>query len=157
MMCSDVANRNRAYALQRQRPMSLSATISLPTQGDDASDCQAHQLQGFINLASLYRPFDESLISLWNKTRNDCSPSYITALQKQLSDAVPAYLRANEGSNADLQQSQQWLRTMVWQLSIQNNGEEDMPFQYPDLMTLTSQFSQQNMGSQGSSLVCLTL
>ena len=156
---------SRAYALQRHRPLSLQATISLPTEHDDPSDTQSHHLHGFIHLVSLFRPFDEHFVALWNKTRTDCSPTYLAALQKQLTDALPTYLNSTENQAADLRTSQQWLRTMVWQLSIQNgclsSGHDDtsMTFQYPveiarDLVAMTSQFSQQSMEVHGIGLVC---
>lgn len=154
----------RAYALQRHRPLSLQATISLPTAADDPSDTQAHLLDGFIHLVGLYRPFDDSLVALWNKTRSDCTPSYLAALQKQLADMLPTYLNSTENQTADLRISQQWLRTMIWQLSIQNgclssNSEDpSMTFQYPvdisrDLLALTSQFPKHTMEVHGISLV----
>jgi hypothetical protein len=121
-------------------------------------------LHGFIHLVSLFRPFDEHFVALWNKTRSDCSPTYLAALQKQLTDALPSYLNSTENQAADLRTSQQWLRTMVWQLSIQNgclsSGHEDpsMTFQYPveiarDLVSMTSQFSQHSMEVHGIGLV----
>lgn len=154
----------RAYALQRHRPLSLQATITLPTQNDDPSDPQAHHLSGFIHLVNLFRPFDEGFVALWNKTRTDCSPAYLSTLQKQLSDALPTYLDSTENQIADLQTSQQWLRTMVWQLSIQNgclsSGHDDpsLTFQYPvdisrDLISMTSQFSHSSMAVHGIGLV----
>ena len=157
---------DRAYALQRHRPISLQATIALPTEHDDPSDAQAHHLHGYLHLVALFRPFDESFIALWNKTRTDCSPSYLAALQKQLSDALPTYLNSTENQAADLQTSQQWLRTMVWQLSIQNGflssgtGDPSMTFQYPveisrDLISMTAQFSHQSMEVHGIGLVRL--
>jgi hypothetical protein len=155
----------RAYALQRHRPLSLQATISLPTQNDDPSDAQAHHLTGFLHLVNLFRPFDEGFVALWNKTRTDCSPQYLAALQKQLSDALPTYLNSTENQTADLRTSQQWLRTMVWQLSMQNGylssncDDPSMNFQYPvdisrDLVSMTSQFPQQSMEVHGIGLVC---
>ncbi|KAH9212842.1 hypothetical protein DL95DRAFT_426401 [Leptodontidium sp. 2 PMI_412] len=107
----------RAYALQRHRPLSLQATITLPTQQDDPSYTQAVHLNGFIHLVNLFRPFDEG-----------------------------------------------FLRTMVWQLSIQNrclsSGSDDpiMTFQYPvdisrDLIPMTSQFSHQSMEVHGIGLI----
>jgi hypothetical protein len=159
---------NRAYALQRHRPLSLQATITLPTQNDDPSDTQAQHLHGFLHLVNLFRPFDDGFVALWNKTRTDCSPAYLGALQKQLNDALPTYLNSTENQTADLRTSQQWLRTMVWQLSIQNgclsSGHDDpsMTFQYPveiarDLVSMTSQFSQQSMEVHGIGLVCSLL
>ncbi|KAG9247307.1 fungal-specific transcription factor domain-containing protein [Calycina marina] len=155
----------RAYALQRHRPLSLQAMISLPTEHDDPSDTQSHQLGGFINLVGLFRPFDEQFVALWNKTRTDCSASYLEALEKQLSDAVPVYLNSTaENQTADLRASQQWLRTMVWQLSIQNgylsssHGDPNMAFQYSveiacDLVAMTSQFSRESMDVHGIGLI----
>lgn len=154
----------RAYALQRHRPLSLQATITLPQQNDDPSDAQANHLHGFLLLVSLFRPFDDGFVALWNKTRSDCSPTYLAALQKQLTEVLPTYLNTTESQTADLRTSQQWLRTMVWQLSIQNgclsSGSEDpcMTFQYPvdisrDLISMTSQFSHQSMEVHGIGLV----
>lgn len=154
---------HRAYALQRHRPLTLQATITLPTSTEDPTE-PAPPLTGFIHLVSLFRPFDDQFISLWNKARTDCSPSYLAALQQKLTDALPAYLNSTESQAADLRTSQQWLRTMVWQLSIQNgclsSGSENlsMTFQYPidiarDLISMTSQFSSQSMEVHGIGLV----
>lgn len=155
---------HRAYALQRHRPLSLQATINLPTEHDDPTDAQAHHLHGFLHLVNLFRPFDEAFVALWNKTRSDCSPSYLAALQKQLTDALPTYLNSTENQTADLRTSQQWLRTMVWQMSMQNgylsSGCDDptLTFNYPvdisrDLLSMTSQFSHQSMEVHGIGLV----
>ncbi|KAL5330490.1 hypothetical protein ACEPPN_000006 [Leptodophora sp. 'Broadleaf-Isolate-01'] len=74
----------RAYALQRHRPLSLQATITLPTQQDDPSYTQAVHLNGFIHLVNLFRPFDEGFVALWNKTRTDCSPPYLADCRNNL-------------------------------------------------------------------------
>jgi hypothetical protein len=143
--------------------LTLQATITLPTPNEDPTE-PAPPLTGFIHLVSLFRPFDDMFISLWNKTRSDCSPAYLSALQKQLTEALPAYLNSTENQAADLRTSQQWLRTMVWQLSIQNgclssgNDDPSMTFQYPveiarDLVSMTSQFSHQSMEVHGIGLV----
>ncbi|KAI9742818.1 MAG: hypothetical protein M1818_003547 [Claussenomyces sp. TS43310] len=153
----------RAYALQRHRPLTLHATITLPSPQEDPSE-PAAPLNGFIHLVALFRPFDDMFIALWNKARTDCSPSYLSALQKQLTDALPTYLNSTENQNVDLRTSQQWLRTMVWQLSMQNgclsstSDDPSMTFQYPveisrDLIAMTSQFSQQSMEMHGVGLL----
>ncbi|KAG9239272.1 fungal-specific transcription factor domain-containing protein [Amylocarpus encephaloides] len=154
----------RAYAIQRHRPLSLQATIRLPTENDDPSDPQAHHLTGFLDLIKLFKPFDEAFVALWNKTRTDCSPPYLAMLQQQLNDALPAYLGSTENQTADLMTSRQWLKTMVWQLSIQNgclsssHDDPSMTFNYPveiarDLISLTKQFSQQSMEVHGIGLI----
>jgi len=152
----------RAYALQRCRPLTLHATIELPVADDDPADTIA--IQGFIHLVKLYRPFDDTFVGLWNKTRSGCSTAWLAMLQKQLVDALPTYLNCTESQAADLKTSQQWLRTMVWQLSIANgnlsstSADAAMTFQYPieishDLLTATGNLSMHSMELHGIGLV----
>ncbi len=153
----------RAYALQRHRPLSLQATINLPIATDDPTE-QQPPIAGFIHLVNVFRPFDDVFVALWNKTRTDCSPSYLSTLQNQLTESLPAFLQSTESQVAELRVSQQWLRTMVWQLSIQNgclsssHDDPSMTFSYPveisrDLITMTSGFSKQSMEVHGIGLV----
>ena len=125
----------RAYALQRHRPISLHATIELPSPHEDPTEPNA--ITGFLHLINLFRPFDDTFIGLWNKARNDCSTPWRAHLQKQLTAALPARLNVTKSQEADLRTTQQWLRTMVWQLSITNgylsssSSDSSMTFQYP--------------------------
>ena len=155
---------SRAYALQRRRPLTLHATIKLPTLEEDPVDTIA--ISGFIRLVKLYHPFDDTFVGLWNKTRSGCSSAWLAMLQKQLVEALPTYLNSTESQAADLKTSQQWLRTMVWQLSIANGNlsstspDVSMTFQYPidisrDLLAATGSLSQQSMEVHGVGLVRL--
>ena len=74
------------------------------------------------------------------------------------------YLNTTESQAADLRTSQQWLRTMVWQLSIANgclsstSPDAAMTFTYPieiakDLVAVTRQLSQHSMEIHGVGLV----
>ncbi|KAI2467924.1 fungal-specific transcription factor domain-containing protein [Annulohypoxylon bovei var. microspora] len=133
----------RAYALQRGRPLTLQASINLPTVTDDPSDPLAPQLNGYVLLVNLFRPFDDVFLTLWNKTRAESSPSYLSALQKQFSDMIPPYMNVQD---SDQRANQQWLKTATWHLGMQNGSQEQMQMQYPidmsrDLMSMTSQFS----------------
>ncbi|KAL9612850.1 MAG: hypothetical protein Q9167_002582 [Letrouitia subvulpina] len=150
----------RAYALQKHRPLTLHATIGLPTAQGDSSNT----LTGFIHLVNVYRPFDDSFVGLWNKSRQDCSTLWLAHLQKQLTDALPTHLEVTETQEADLRTSQHWLRTMVWQLSITNgylsstSPDSSMTFGYPieiakDLVTDTSRLSQRSMEVHGIGLI----
>lgn len=154
----------RAYALQRHRPLTLQATINQPTLGDDPADPLAHHLNGFILLVNLFRPFDDAFVALWNKGRNDCSASYLSALQKQLNEVLPPYLNVADTQLADLRTNQQWLKTMTWQLSmnsgnLNSNGSDPMmSFQYPiniagDVLSATSSVSQQTLELLGVPLL----
>ena len=150
----------RAYALQKHRPLTLHATIGLPTVDQHVSA----SITGFIHLVNLYRPFDDMFIGLWNKSRSDCTTYFLAHLQQELSNALPDRLDTTESQAADLRTSQQWLRTMVWQLSIMNgylsstSSEACMTFRYPieiakDLVAVTSRLSKQAMEVHGIGLV----
>ncbi|KAK0281653.1 hypothetical protein LTR91_003879 [Friedmanniomyces endolithicus] len=152
----------RAYALQKRRPLTLYATINLPTLEEDPSETV--ELNGFLHLVNLFRPFDDTFVGIWNKAKSGCTTQYLAQLQQQLSDALPVYLNSTESQAVDLRCSQQWLRTMVWQLSISHGflssaaAENAMSFKFPvevarDLVASTSHFSQQSMEVHGIGLI----
>ncbi|EME88375.1 uncharacterized protein MYCFIDRAFT_127068 [Pseudocercospora fijiensis CIRAD86] len=152
----------RAYALQQHKPLTLHATINLPTLDEDPAETV--ELNGFIHLVHLFRPFDDTFVGLWNKARVGCTTEWLARLQQQLTDALPQYLQCTESQAVDLRCSQQWLRTMVWQLSISHGflssaaADNAMSFKYPieisrDLVHSASQFSQQSMEVHGVGLI----
>ncbi|TKA37997.1 hypothetical protein B0A54_10601 [Friedmanniomyces endolithicus] len=104
----------RAYALQKRRPLTLYATINLPTLEEDPSETV--ELNGFLHLVNLFRPFDDTFVGIWNKAKSGCTTQYLAQLQQQLSDALPVYLNSTESQAVDLRCSQQWLRTMPLQI-----------------------------------------
>jgi Fungal specific transcription factor domain len=152
----------RAYALQRHRPLTLHATIELPSTEEDSAETSI--INGFLHMINLFRPFDDTFIGLWNKSRNDCSTAWLAQLQQQLSDALPTTLDSTETQAADIVTSQQWLRTMVWQLSITNgylsstSPDSSMTFKYPieiakDLIADVSHLPQQALEVHGIGLI----
>ena len=152
----------RAYALQRHRPLTLHATIELPNLDEDPGERQV--INGFLHMINLFRPFDDTFIGLWNKARNDCSTAWLAQLQQQLSDALPPKLNSTATQAADIVTSQQWLRTMVWQLSITNgylsstSSNSSMTFKYPieiakDLMADVSMLPQRALEVHGIGLI----
>jgi hypothetical protein len=107
---------------------------------------------------------DETFISLWNKVQTHGNPSWIAQLQGQLTEALPAYLDCTESQAADLRITQQWLRTMMWQLCVSQGlvssvaADNTRTFKYPievsrDLLSMTHQFSQHAMEVHGVGLV----
>ncbi|KAF2719390.1 hypothetical protein K431DRAFT_305265 [Polychaeton citri CBS 116435] len=152
----------RAYALQRHRPLTLHATVNLPTLDEDPSETT--ELNGFVHLVHLFRPFDDTFVGLWNKNRTGANSDWLAQVQQQLSDALPAYLQSTESQAVDLRCSQQWLRTMVWQLAISHGflssaaADNAMSFKFPieisrDLVESASQFSQSAMEVHGIGLI----
>ncbi len=152
----------RAYALQRHHPLTLTDSIAMPTT--DEAPSERLEISGFIYLVNLFRPFDEVFVGLWNKARADCSTEWLAQLQRQLTNALPAVLESTESQAADLRVSQQWLRSMVWQLSTVNGylsmscPESSMTFKYPieiarDLVSMTNQMTHRSMEVHGVGLV----
>lgn len=130
----------RAYALQRHRPLTLQRTISLPFI--DPTSPESNILSGFLDLVSLFQNFDDSFLALWNlSTTKDSSTSptndSLIRLQEILNSALPHVTSRTEIQQADLLISRQWLKTMVWQLCVSKNllssksTSESMSFHYP--------------------------
>lgn len=128
----------RAYALQRHRPLTLRNTLGLPITEAHISD--ADILPGFLDLISLFKHFDIDFIETWN---SDASTASVTTrapflrLQDYLKKALPSVLSYSEMQQADLLISRQWLKVMVWQLCVSrtvlsSTGTDDsMSLQYP--------------------------
>ncbi|KAK3685383.1 fungal-specific transcription factor domain-containing protein [Podospora appendiculata] len=148
----------RAFALQRNRPLTLEASINMPAPNDDPTDPNPHQLRGFIHQVNMFRSFDNVLVPLWNKTRESCLPSYLSALQKQIQDILPPYLNDVQSQLAEIQINQQWLKNTTWQLSVASgNASESGPYPYPvdiarDLLPIVSHLPG-NLGLNGIALV----
>ncbi|KAF2109239.1 hypothetical protein BDV96DRAFT_242575 [Lophiotrema nucula] len=152
----------RTHALHKHRPISLHATIHPPNLDESPSDRQF--TSGFDLLIDLYKPFDDNFFSFWNKVRSQTNSGWIAQIQSQLSEALPAYLECTEIQAVELRITQQWLRTMVWQLCVSQGmvssvaTDSAMTFKYPievsrDLLSMIHQFSQQAMEVHGVGLI----
>lgn len=142
--------------------MTLQNTINPPTVDDDPME--AGRLSGFLHSVNLYRPFDDSFVAMWNKASAGCTVNWLAHLQQQLSEALPTYLDCTEAEVVDLRISQQWLRTMVWQLSMSYGflsstaDENALTFTYPievsrEVIATSKQFSQKAMEVHGIGFV----
>jgi hypothetical protein len=130
----------RAYALQRHRPLTLQRTIDLPTVGPGP---EAKILSGFLDLVSLFQNIDDTFLSLWNLPPTNSAPSpyplpeSLIGLQDILKFSLPDVSDRTEIQQADLLISRQWLKTMVWQLCVSkgllssSSINESMSFRYP--------------------------
>ncbi|EEY23292.1 C6 zinc finger protein [Verticillium alfalfae VaMs.102] len=151
----------RAHAIQRQRPLTLQASIKPPSSADDPTDPQAHQLTSFIMLVKLFHSFDDAFTSSWNKTRSNLPHQHIATLQKQLADMLPTYL-CQDDNLSNLHTNQQWLKSTHWQLSngsMSSHNADGIDWQVPRdlsrdlLMKMASQFPGQGMELLGSGLI----
>jgi hypothetical protein len=106
----------RAYGLQRNRPIRLQETLKLP--GIDPSSQEAEILLGFNDLISLFRPFDSNFITNWNQLTPSTSTdsASLSHLQCLLKYSLPNLSDYSQVQQADLLISRQWLKTVVWKL-----------------------------------------
>lgn len=151
----------RAYAMERHRPLSLHPSIDLPTP---LAPEEEDVITGTIYLISLFRCIDDEFMGLWNKVKRECSTTWLSQLQQQLTDALPPVLKTTESQTADVRITLHWLRIMVWQLSITNgylsssSRNTSMTFKYPievarDLLQDISNLSLYSMEVHGVGLI----
>ncbi|KAI9750754.1 MAG: hypothetical protein M4579_006326 [Chaenotheca gracillima] len=145
-----------------ERPLTLHATIEMPRVDEDPNETT--ELFGFVHLVNLFRPFNDTFVGLWNRTRADCSTAWLAQLQNEVATALPATLNCTESQAADLRTSQHWLRTRIWELSITNgylsstSPDSSMTFKYPieisrDLIIDTGALSRASMEVHGVGLI----
>lgn len=117
-------------------------------------------------MINLFKPVDDTFINVWNKVRTLANPTWTAQVQNQLSEALPSYFDCTESQAVELRVTQQWLRTMLWQLCVSQGlvssvaADHSMTFKYPieisrDLLSMTHQFSQHAMEVHGVGLVSL--
>ncbi|TDZ20967.1 putative sucrose utilization protein SUC1 [Colletotrichum orbiculare MAFF 240422] len=130
----------RAYALQRHRPLTLQCTLDLPRV--DPSSPDADILPGFLDLISLFRHFDTDFVATWNCSVTSSlsaagEPAQLQRLQGLLRDALPGVAERSETQQADLLISRQWLKVIVWKLCVSRtllsgtDSEDSMSLSYP--------------------------
>ncbi|KAL6892099.1 hypothetical protein GGI43DRAFT_414129 [Trichoderma evansii] len=128
----------RAYALQRHRPLTLQKAITLPSV--ESSPEEAHILSGLLDLISLFQNFDTAFINLWNVSDNppfSAPKEYLVKIQQALDLALPRVSERTIAQQADLLLSREWLKLMVWQLSVSKtllcstSPDESMSLRFP--------------------------
>ncbi|KAK7730253.1 hypothetical protein SLS63_005823 [Diaporthe eres] len=121
------SRRRRLYWLffVTERPVTLQASINPPALGDDPTDHMAHQLNSFIHLSNLFRPFDDAFLGMWSKNRSNWPSAYLNNLHKQLAEIIPAFHSYGDSQYQDIRHNQQWLKTMIWQLNSNGGHGED--------------------------------
>ncbi|KEY64578.1 hypothetical protein S7711_03640 [Stachybotrys chartarum IBT 7711] len=126
----------RAYGLQRHRPLTLQETIALPAVNEGR---EKDILTGFLDLISLFRNFDSDFLNVWNlqSVEGPASSEAIVRLQDILQHSLRNLPSCTDNQKADLLLTRQWLKRMVWQLCVTKSllssttDEESMSIAYP--------------------------
>jgi hypothetical protein len=127
----------RGHAMQHGTPVCLSKSIALASN-DSQSNPQV--LQAFHSLAHLFASVDGVLVGS-EASNNGHGQRYSREMLVQIQHALRQYdqwpMDWNEVQRSDLAITQQWLRMLVWQLSLSNvtlssePGDDSMSFTYP--------------------------
>ncbi|MCJ1309164.1 hypothetical protein MMC25_002819 [Agyrium rufum] len=148
---------DRAYVLHNLRPLTLHATILFPVAEDPE---EVNTLLGLAHLVDLFRIIDDDLATKWNTARSKCSAPWLLDIQERLTAALPDQLECSEIQQMDLKVTQQWLRIVVWLLSLESgclstqSVHVAMTFTYPidvstEVVTLTQQYPVHTMEVHG--------
>ncbi|KAG6034682.1 hypothetical protein E4U41_006467 [Claviceps citrina] len=156
----------RAYALQRHRPLTLQSAIALPSAGHEVGEEKI--MSGLLDLISLFRNFDSQFLKMWNTPGDSrvCASTkdYPAKLQQFLDDSIPEVANRTANQQADLLLSREWLRIVVWQLCVSKtllcsaSPLESMSFQFPvsvarNVVTATSLLPRAALEANGVGIV----
>ncbi|RGP66873.1 hypothetical protein FLONG3_8704 [Fusarium longipes] len=119
----------RAYAMQRNHPVTLHASVNLGNCGEDPADAFHPNLQSeFFNMCGVFRHIDENFLNIWKHTSYRLDGQAITALGSQIHKMQPAY-----PPGAAYQGVQNWLKTLAWQVS--GDTQESMAYRMSQLLS----------------------
>jgi hypothetical protein len=106
----------RAYALKHDRPVTLQATINLPTAHDDPRDLLVPQVNEFITQVTAFRSFDNNFIESWAKTRGTLSHVKSSSSQAQLDEVVRSLI-CQDPHATEVHVNLPWLKSTAWGFS----------------------------------------
>ncbi|KAK6523058.1 hypothetical protein TWF281_002481 [Arthrobotrys megalospora] len=150
----------RGHSIVHDLPFVLNKTIKLPSPDIDKEPL----LASFMNLASLFANFDKSVIDAWTSRNTDEAPTLerLLQLQSNLKQVHPHKTHTNEVQKADVLVTKHWMRTLVWQVSMQqgflagSTGKDDeaMTLSFPlkiaeELLSTLSHVSRGAIESHG--------
>lgn len=147
----------RAYAIQRHHSLSMSPSIDVPSiDSIDGSE----DLAGFNYMVNLWSTIDLDFVTIWNDKRYPVDAEWMSRMHGRLCSILPPQLSISEVQQADILISQQWLRTILWQLSTSrmllssNAQDESLRFSFPitisrDLLRITGRMTPETLEVHG--------
>ncbi|GAO47196.1 hypothetical protein SAICODRAFT_28996 [Saitoella complicata NRRL Y-17804] len=109
----------RGPSMHGNLPAVLAPTISLPSTNDPDVD-DPTVLTGFVSLVHLFASLDTSFFHPHDETapNPNLSRTWLTDLGKRLSRPLPITTDSSETQRADILITQQWMRTLAWQMGL---------------------------------------
>jgi hypothetical protein len=155
----------RGHAMQHDTSISLSNSIELPTVEEDNEPLL---FGAFLSLVRLFVSVDGILTNLKDRhgrRRSNFNKEILSQLQKKLRQSPQFPPQSSELQKADICVTQQWMRMLIWQLSMKNiylstnSGDESMSLTYPayvakDSLAFLSKVSLDSLVAHGPGMVC---
>ena len=169
LTCHELTALRRAQALHKHRDISFHETIDFPNPEPDPIEDLG--FGGLTCLYNLFRIVDSRVSEIWNNLRSENpvnwppnTAAWLARLQRQVTEAVPMDVKCTTIQEADIRITQQWLRSIVWQLSTASGClsstavDRSMTLRYPieiaqDLAAVTTRLPLDAMDVHGIGLV----
>ena len=156
--------------MHKHRDISFHETLDFPKPEPDP----APEDLGIVALTCLYNMFrivDSRVSEIWNNLRSENpviwpqnTAIWLAQLQRQVTEAVPPDAKFTNIQEADIRITQQWLRTIIWQLSTASRclsstaSDRSMTLRYPieiaqDLASVTLRLPLEAMDAHGIGMV----
>ena len=150
----------RGHAMQNSISTCLTNSIKLPSPSYNIQD---HVFDGFHKLLRLFKSMDDGILcpAVCNRIITDQGyREKLCHVHRELRQQTHWPAKCNETQKADISITQQWLRILVWQLSLRNismssdPGDDIMSLTYPihvarDALHYTSALSLPALVAQG--------
>jgi hypothetical protein len=154
----------RGHAMQHDTSISLSNSIELPTVEEDNEPVL---FGAFLSLVCLFVSVDGILVDQKDRSgrrKSTYNKEMLSQLQAKLREGPQCPPQSNELQKADICVTQQWMRILVWQLSMKNMylstnaGDESMSLTYPayvakDSLSFLSKVSLDSLVAHGPGMV----
>lgn len=113
-------NAERAYALQRNYPVTLQATLHVGQNADCPTDdpFNPSMNNNFFNLCGVYQNVDDAFINAWRLGCRNLDAQTITSLNTSLRDVLPQQYPPSNYSGV-----QNWLRKVLWQVTEAHDSQ----------------------------------
>jgi hypothetical protein len=122
-------NAERAYAIQRNYPLTLQATVHMGNYTDDPTDTYSPSIQNnFFNMCGLFQNIDDAFLNIWRHPCCRLDGQTIASLNAQLPKLSPTCL-----PSAAYQHVQNWLKSVAWQVS--GDSQESIAYKMSQLLS----------------------
>jgi hypothetical protein len=131
---------NRIFALRLHRPLSFSATISLPNPQEESD---SGSIYGFMELLKLFIAVDDKFYSYWNNENQEVQPQWLDEMIQTITNMLPTHIDYLQTSTVDTYITRQWLRVNIWKLQTRNSRDHNRAIRFKALVDICQELVDQ--------------